>query len=80
MRGGRGRGGATLYPWLGGHGVAVVQFVKPHPAILLDCGGRLCALGPFRPGDLAMLPAPLAEDLIRRGVARRFSVHSLSRA
>jgi hypothetical protein len=53
--------------------MTVVQFVRPHPPILLDCGGRPCVLGPFRPGDLARLPGRLAEDLIRRGAAREFS-------
>jgi hypothetical protein len=65
---------ATLLGWLGGDDRTVVQFVRPHPPILLDCGGRPCTLGPFRPGDLAALSGRLAEDLIRRGVARRFSV------
>jgi hypothetical protein len=60
--------------WLDGRETAVVQFTRPHPPILLDCGGRPCALGPFRPGDLARLPARLAGDLIRRGVAREFSL------
>jgi len=73
MRARKRRQGATLLGWLGGDDRVVVQFVKPHPPVLLDCGGRPCALGPFRPGDLAMLPGRLAEDLVRRGVARRFS-------
>jgi hypothetical protein len=54
--------------------MAVVQFLRWHPAVLLDCGGRPCALGPFKPGDLARLPEPLAGDLIRRGIAREFSL------
>jgi hypothetical protein len=58
--------------WLDDGRRAVVQFVKPHPPILLDCCGRPCALGPFRPGDLALLPERLARDLISRGVAREF--------
>ena len=60
--------------WLGGAGAVAVQFVRPHPPILLDCGGRPCVLGPFRPGDLALLPAAIAADLIRRGYAREFSL------
>jgi hypothetical protein len=74
MRAGKRRRDSTLLGWLGGDDRAAVQFLKPHPPILLDCGGKPCTLGPFRPGDIALLPARLAEDLARRGVARRFSI------
>jgi hypothetical protein len=65
---------ASLDAWLDDGRRVAVQFLRPHPAVLLDCGGRPCALGPFRPGDIALLPAWLAAGLIRRGFAREFSL------
>lgn len=48
-------------------GFKVVRFVKALPAIM---GIDMKTYGPFKPEDVAAIPAENAENLIRRGIAK----------
>jgi DNA replication initiation complex subunit (GINS family) len=46
----------------------LVRFLQPLPAIM---GIDMKAYGPFQPEELATIPRQNAENLIKRGVAKR---------
>ena len=52
-------------------GFKVVRFVEALPAII---GIDMKTYGPFRPEDVASIPAENAENLIRRGIAKEVVV------
>ena len=49
----------------------LVRFQQPLPAIM---GMDMKAYGPFQPEELATIPAQNAENLIKRGIAKRVEV------
>ena len=52
-------------------GLKVVRFVKALPAII---GIDMKTYGPFKPEDVASIPAENAENLIRRGIAKEAEI------
>jgi DNA replication initiation complex subunit (GINS family) len=51
--------------------LVLVRFLKPLPAIM---GVDMKAYGPFQPEELATIPRQNAENLIKRGIAKKVSV------
>jgi DNA replication initiation complex subunit (GINS family) len=51
----------------------LVRFLKPLPAIM---GIDMKAYGPFQPEELATIPRQNAENLIKRGIAKKVNVES----
>jgi DNA replication initiation complex subunit (GINS family) len=51
----------------------LVRFLKPLPAII---GIDMKAYGPFQPEELATIPRQNAENLIKRGIAKKVNVES----
>ncbi len=54
-------------PGRGEQGFRVVRFLQPLPAIM---GVDMKTYGPFKPEEVASIPAENAENLIRRGIAK----------
>ena len=49
----------------------VVRFIQTIPAIM---GVDMMTYGPFKAEDVASLPAPNAENLIRKGIAKEVEI------